>query len=72
MQQLNAELFIKLPPDILNYILELCGFHKLRNGKYCVLLDRRKDIFNLLLNITFNLNGWISLPIKTQRFRNSF
>jgi hypothetical protein len=72
MSDLIALQMNKLPSDISNIILELCGYHKLRNGKFISQLNKNDDIFKLLLNIPLVKNSSIMLIIRTERMRNSW
>jgi hypothetical protein len=63
---------IRLPTDIQFIILELIGYHKLRNGKYITQLDKNEEIFNKLLNIPLVIASSIMLPIRTSWLRQSW
>jgi hypothetical protein len=58
-----------IPSDILNYILELAGYHKYRNGKYITQLNKNDIIFNLLYNIPLVKDSRVDFTIKCERKR---
>ena len=62
---LIKKIFRLLPDDIMNYILLIAGYHKLRNGKFIVQLDKNNPIFLLLREIPLIDRGQILLRIGT-------
>ena len=63
---------IRLPTDIQFIILELIGYHKLRNGKYITQLDKNEEIFKKILNIPLVINSAIMLPIRVKWLRKTW
>ena len=69
MSLINQNLTKLLPQVIIDYILDLAGFYKWRNGKYMTQLDKTQDIFKLL-NLVPRFEGWsVRLYVKTEWFR---
>jgi len=63
--KLIKKIFTLLPDDIINYILLITGYHKIRNGKFMVQLDKNQHIFPLLQEISLIDRGQILLHIGT-------
>ena len=59
-----------LPIEIINYILELSGYHKYRNGRFMVQLNKSKPIYSLLTNIPKYQDYYVELPVKLAWFKN--
>ena len=59
----NTKLMKLLPTELRDYIFELCGYHKYRNGKYMRQLDKTNPIIPRLLAMPPNENGFLELPI---------
>ena len=69
MSLINQNLTKLLPQVIIDYILDLAGFYKWRNGKYMTQLDKTQDIFKLL-KLVPRFEGWsVRLYVKTEWFR---
>jgi hypothetical protein len=67
---INIYLLQQLPRELCDYIFELCGYHKYRNGKYMRQLDKTKPIINRLLHMPQNIHGFLELPIKIEELQN--
>jgi len=69
MSIINSKLTGLLPQVIIDYILDLAGYYKWRNGKYMAQLDKTQDIFKLL-KLVPRFEGWsVRLYVKTEWFR---
>ena len=61
---MNKQLLSILPKDIINYILVISGYHKLRNRKYITQLDKNTPIFKELSNLRA-FDWCVRLPVKS-------
>ena len=63
---------LKLPEDIIIYILHFSGFLKLRNGKYMNQINTNFSIYKKLEKVPRFINWKVRLPVKTAWIRKSF
>ena len=70
MSSLNLKLIALLPSSIIDYILEIAGYHKFRNGKYIAQLDKSK--FKKLMSIPPLIFNKVQFIIKSLLFNSSY
>ena len=69
---LNPKCISNLPQVLVDYILEIVGYHKCRNGKYIAQLDKTKDIFKQLIKIPL-FEGWsVRLYIRSELLAKTY
>jgi hypothetical protein len=59
-----------LPIELVNYILEFSGYHKYRNGKYMIQLNKSNPIYALLTNRPKFQDYYVELPVKLTWVKN--
>jgi len=72
MSLINSKLIALLPQEIIDYILNIVGYHKLRNGKFITQLDKKKDIFKKLIKIPLFKSCNVRLYVKTKFMHKTY
>ena len=72
MYSINSNLIKLLPKDIIDYILNIAGYHKFRNGKFITQLDFNKNIFKLLIKMPLFKQCNVKLYVKTKFFSKTY